>query len=44
VNWIGYYELILGLRNIQNLDTLLSWINIRIENPDLIIKEAAIQK
>jgi len=44
VNWIGYYELILGLRNIQNLDTLLSWINIRIENPDLFIKEAAIQK
>jgi hypothetical protein len=44
VNWIGYYELFLGLRKIQNLDTLLSWINIRIENPDLYIKEAAIQK
>ena len=43
-NWSGFYELILGLRKIQNPDTLYSWLSIRIENSVIIVKELAIQK
>ena len=44
VNRTGSYNLILGLRKINNHDTLYCWIKLRIENPGIYILGSSIQK
>jgi hypothetical protein len=42
--WTGSKEYFIGIRILQNRDTLYSWINIEINDSGFVIKEMAIQK